>query len=860
MSTELYDPSPFLHVDFFRQAERQPHALAVTCGPERVTYGELADRARRIATALLDLRCRPGEVVAINAVRSSDTVAALLGILDAGAAYLPIDAEWPETRIRIALADCRVRFAVSKSDSLVAANVSKVVDPSRKQASSSFAASPQVRISPEDLAYVIFTSGSTGTPKGVMISHAAAMNTIRDITRRFGVCERDRIFALSSFAFDLSVYDIFGVLGAGGTVILPTDAQARDPAAWSRLVRDERATIWNSVPALMELLLSYLRASDQDIGTNLRLALLSGDWISVGLPARLRMVSPDTEIVSLGGATEASIWSIAYPIREVDPAWSRIPYGRPLVNQQFYILNEEGQPCEVGQVGELYIGGAGVALGYCNKPQLTFERFVADPWSEVGSASMYRTGDFGRFGSDGTIEFLGRIDDQVKVNGHRIELGEVESRLSQCAGVGQCAVAAVGESAAIRRLVAYIVPSHPPVSRNEILTELRRHLPAAMVPSALVIVPALPMTANGKVDRGKLQAIKTSIPITAGACHGQVIDRISAIWREVLHLDIVGVHDNFFDLGGDSLAAVLLFIRLEEQFENAPPLATLLEHPTIAGLARLLGPDAAPKKSLLVRLQPNGDRRPLFCVPGADGQLLVYRHLAATIGNDQPLYGVQPRGLDGSTPDGTIEESAARGIRELRRVQPSGPYRLVGFSTGGVIAFEMARQFHKMGERVGALLLIDSFPGYPPAPSLMSRLSVHARHLASLPHRDWPKHVRERAKVARIKLRGVLRRAPAEQRWTDGLKLTPHAARVALSNLQALKMYEPKPYPGNAVLLRASIQHRLRQAGDDLGWKSLCSTGFQVVRVPGTHADCLTPPHVTSLAQAVRAQLGDGPS
>ena len=268
------------------------------------------------------------------------------------------------------------------------------------------------------------------------------------------------------------------------------------------------------------------------------------------------------------------------------------------------------------------------------------------------------------------------------------------------------------------------------------------------------------MSANGKVDRGKLQAIETSSPITAGAVDGQVIDRISAIWREVLHLaDVVGVHDNFFDLGGDSLAAVLLFIRLEEQFENAPPLATLLEHPTIAGLARLLGPDAAPKKSLLVRLQPNGDRRPLFCVPGADGQLLVYRHLAATIGNDQPLYGVQPRGLDGSTPDGTIEESAARGIRELRRVQPSGPYRLVGFSTGGVIAFEMARQFHKMGERVGALLLIDSFPGYPPTPSLMSRLSVHARHLASLPHQDWPKHVCERANVARIKLRGLLRRA-----------------------------------------------------------------------------------------------------
>jgi thioesterase domain-containing protein/acyl carrier protein len=401
------------------------------------------------------------------------------------------------------------------------------------------------------------------------------------------------------------------------------------------------------------------------------------------------------------------------------------------------------------------------------------------------------------------------------------------------------------------------VPNGHAPNLNQIRAELRQHLPAPMVPGSMLIVPSLPMTANGKIDRAKLQMPAAESSILADAIDGRTIDRVSAIWRDVLHLSHVGVHDNFFDLGGDSLAAVLLFIRLEQEFENAPSLANLLEHPTIADLVTLLGPDAAPKKSLIVRMQSNGNRPPLLCVPGADGQLLVFRHLAAAIGNDQPVYGIQPRGLDGSEPDVTVEEYAARAIRELRRVQPSGPYRLAGFSTGGVIAFEMARQFHKMGESVGPLMLIDSFPGYPPSFSLISRLTVHARHLISLPYRDWPQHLAERANVASIKLRGVLRRVPAEQRWTQGLHLTPHAAHVALTNLHALKTYAMQPYPGKAVLFRASIATRLRHFGEDLGWKAVCQAGLQVVRIPGTHANCLAFPHITSLAQSMRRQLDE---
>jgi pyochelin synthetase len=855
MSTPVGDRSSFLHAGFFRQAEQHPESIAVICGTERLTYRTLAVRAESIAKALSEFGCGLGEIVAIDVARTADTVAGILGILMVGAAYLPIEPRLPVSRTQFVLADCGVRFAVARTNSLVAAQVSRSVDASSLQVSSNSTSITNSQSAPRNLAYVMFTSGSTGSPKGVMITHSAAANTIHDVNHRFSVGQHDRILAVSSFAFDLSVYDLFGVLGAGGAVVLPTDAESHDPGAWTRLVREERVTIWNSVPALMELWLSHLMAIDQSIGEDLRLALLSGDWINVGLPGRLWSVSPRTEVVSLGGATEASIWSIFHQIRSVDPAWASIPYGRPLTNQHFYILNDHGAHCESGQTGELYIGGAGVAVGYLNRPELSVERFVPDRWSNDPRATMYRTGDYGRYRCDGTIEFLGRIDDQIKVNGYRIELAEIESRIAQCADVSQCAVSAIGDSSETRRLIAHIVPRNGTIDKSAVRAHLKQHLPPPMVPSSYVAVGSLPTNANGKVDRAMLKTVARSEPAAAAGAEEQLTARISRIWGDVLHLPHVGRHDNFFELGGDSLAAVLLFIRLEQEFGNVPPLADLLEHPTVAELALLLAPRRASSKGLVVGLQTGGTRRPLYCLPGADGQLLVFRHLAKSIGRDQPLYGLEPRGLDGSEPDRTIEEMAARGVRELRHVQPSGPYGLAGFSAGGVVAFEMARRLVKMGERVSPLLLIDSFPGFPLGPSFFSRVIFQTRQLASLHWWEWPRRIGEEAKVASVKLRGVLRNAPTERHWTEGLNLTPDVARVAVATCQALKTYVPQAFPGNAVLLRASIQPRVRGVGGDMGWRKLCQSGLRVMRVRGTHTDCLGPRYITSLARTVRMLL-----
>ncbi|MEV0238313.1 AMP-binding protein, partial [Nonomuraea sp. NPDC050786] len=369
-----------------------------------------------------------------------------------------------------------------------------------------------VRVSAaDDLAYVIYTSGSTGVPKGVMVSHRAALNTCVDVNERFGVSAADRVLGLSSLSFDLSVWDVFGVLGAGGVLVLPEVEARRDPGRWLELMRVHGVTVWNSVPALLQMLVDFV--GDRPVeGVGLRLALLSGDWIPLSLPGRARSVFRGVDVVSLGGATEAGIWSIFYPVGQVDPGWESVPYGWPLRNQRWHVFNDRMQECPAWVVGELFIGGVGLAQGYWGDAERTAERFVIDAGS---GERLYRTGDLGRRWPDGTIEFLGREDFQVKVGGFRIELGEVEACLAGEPGVGVVVAAATGRDRHHRRLVAYAVPdgsvSGGGVSGEGLAGRLRARaeavLPAYMVPSVIHVLDELPLTGNGKVDRAALERL-----------------------------------------------------------------------------------------------------------------------------------------------------------------------------------------------------------------------------------------------------------------------------------------------------------------------------------------------------------------
>jgi pyochelin synthetase len=445
-----------LHERIIEQALRRPDRIAVISSKEQLSYGELLSRALAVARALRERGCGPGDVVAIVMDVAPAQVVSVLGVLLCGAAYLPIESKHPAQRRDRMLEDARVRHALTQSwvatrdalpgwvaridvDALTAAE--QIGSPLVPAADSN------------DIAYVIYTSGSTGAPKGVMVTHRSAANTIDDINRRFHVTGDDSIFGISNLSFDLSVYDIFGPLSVGGRLVLPDDDKRRYPSHWAQMIEAGGVTIWNSVPAKMQMLWDYMESQGGVAASSLRLVLLSGDWISTLLARHLRERLPGVELVSLGGATEASIWSIYYPIVEVRPDLPRIPYGRPLANQTFHVLDELLRPCPDWTVGELYIGGAGLAAGYFGDESKTSQRFIHHP--QTGER-LYRTGDFGRYLPDGNIEFLGREDFQVKIRGHRIELAEIEAALESQPAVGAAAAMVCGDEPQEKRLAAFV--------------------------------------------------------------------------------------------------------------------------------------------------------------------------------------------------------------------------------------------------------------------------------------------------------------------------------------------------------------------------------------------------------------------
>ncbi len=499
---------PLLDDPWLAEAAKRGDAIALSGGGVSHSYGDLLRLTARNAEVLAGRGLGQGELIGVLADKSVAQVTAALSVLRAGAAYVPIEPGWPDARVAAVIAQAGIRHVLeAKSEegqSDAAWRESVAVHPVDRagalQADPDEGAEP-MRGTADELAYVIFTSGSTGKPKGVAIEHRAARTTLDDLDLRFPLGEQDCMLGLSAFSFDLSVHDIFSVLGSGGRLVLPDVAGQRDPGHWLDLMAEHRVTAWNTAPALLEMLVEYGEI-DPDATrralADLRLVFLSADWVPVSLPDRLRRFAPQAEVISLGGATEASIWSICFPIGEVDRTWQSIPYGRALTGQSFHILDGEGRPCPVGADGELYIGGEGLAREYVGNPAETLARFVNNP---VLGRRLYRTGDMGRWRPDGTIQFLGRVDRQVKIRGHRIELGEIDSTLEQVPGVRQVLARAVQGPDARPRLVAYVcaTPGHE-VDEDTLIDALQERLPSYMVPNHFVWLEQLPITDNGKVD------------------------------------------------------------------------------------------------------------------------------------------------------------------------------------------------------------------------------------------------------------------------------------------------------------------------------------------------------------------------
>jgi len=799
---------------------------------------------------------------------------AVLGIHFAGGAYLPIDAELPPERQRYLIEHGEVSVVLTQSavhKRLSLPGGVQVLKVDLLKAGEAGPPVPRRRQKPEDLAYVIYTSGSTGLPKGVMVDHRGATNTVLDINQRFRIGPQDRVLAISRLSFDLSVYDIFGLLAAGGTIVMPSADLAHDAAHWADLIATGKVTVWNTVPALMQLLVDQVGKGEADVlGHSLRLVMMSGDWIPVGLPAQIRRILPNTKVFSLGGATEASIWSILYPIENVDPNWKSIPYGKPMLNQSFHVLNQAQAACPVWVPGHLYIGGIGLAKGYWRDEQKTNASFIQDLESGL---RLYRTGDLGRYLPDGNIEFLGREDLQVKVQGYRIELGEIEVRLQEHENIETCVVAVREDHPGEKRLVGYaIVKPGVRLEPADLREFLRAKLPEYMVPSSFVFLDRFPLTPNGKVDRKALPAPVrsiTQIGSKPSAPRDTLELQLTKLWEKALGVHPVNLGDNFFDLGGDSLMAVRLFSELRQLTGRTLPLSSLFQAPTVEKLAELLRQQGwSPYWSSLVPIQPGGSKPPFYCVHGAGGNVLLFRDLARSLGPEYPFFGLQARGLDGSKSYlRKVEEMAIHYLKEIRELQPQGPYYLGGFCMGGQVAYEMAQNLRNQGEKVALLIMIDTynFNGIPLQLSFREgvthtreKIAFHSINLLRLSPKEQLAYLGRKIKGACdrelerffVKISSLLKRRPFGG--------ASNSSDIFLENIneEAHFSYVPEAYPDPVTIFKPQRNYtHLRDP--QMGWGRVVSGQLGIIELPVNPGGIFIDPYVQTLAEKLRGLLDE---
>jgi amino acid adenylation domain-containing protein len=880
-----------LHDSLPRQAVEQPGKNALIIGEDPVTYAELVSRVGQLARLLHAHAVQRGDLVAVILPKTAEQIIAVLSVLTVGAGYVPVDVGWPTDRIQYLLEDAKCRCILTMGElrdqlmeladrPVIVVDNPDEADMPRLTSSLKAAAltcQPDMRApdaGPDDVAYVIYTSGSTGKPKGAVLNHRGPLNTILDVNRRFGVSSGDIVFGVSSLCFDLSVYDIFGALQAGATLVLPKAGS--NAASWVDTARARKVSVWNSVPALMHLFVDEAEAANVVLPT-LRIVLLSGDWIPVDLPARIRKVAPNAQVIGLGGATEASIWSIFFPIEDVDPAWPSIPYGKPLENQAWHVLDDLGRDAPVWVPGHLYIGGSGVALRYLNDPEKTESAFVVHP--RAGDR-LYRTGDLGRYLPSGDIEFLGRSDFQVKIQGFRVEPGEVEHALLEFPGISQAAVIA-RSSGAGKQLAAFVVgtDAENPPDPEAVSAFLANSLPSYLIPSRITTVPCLPLTANGKLDRRSLEATNSTDQDrkrTYEAPRSDIEATLAEIWESVLSIQPIGIHDDFFELGGQSFAALRMINQLAQRLTHNISLSELLECRTIAQLAQRLQ-SGHRVWSPLVRLTGGNDAsvtperhlqavgNPWFLVHPAGGNVLCYKELARAL--RRPCYAFQAPGpASGQEPVDRVEDLADLYLRELRRVQPHGPYALGGWSSGAVIAAEMTHQLECAGETVGRLLVLDA-PA-PTRPRAVDRGQLSLWFLEDLnigfdPELVSPELARELAALPPPLQLAALLTAVREQGLGDiGLSHDDLALALPVFDgiVRACNSYRAPNFAAPITVVRAAagkiteFDDHPHAAAADWGWSSLTSGSTYAMTVPGTHYTLLTSAiTITAIADTANA-------
>jgi amino acid adenylation domain-containing protein len=859
------------------QAARRPEAPAVAGQGTVLPYGELDRRAERLARRLRQLGVGPEVRVAICVARTPAMVVALIAILKAGGTYVPLDPSHPPERLAWVLRDSAPAVVVTEERwlGLLAEAAPRVLclDRPGDWEAAPGQAPPQVAVPPESLAYIIYTSGSTGRPKGVGVSHRAVVNFLCAMAERLAVGPRDVVAALTTLTFDIAGLEIYLPLAVGGRI----EVLDRDEGADGRRLGERLAaagvTLMQATPATWRLLVESEWAGRPGLT-----GLAGGEALPRELAAAL--LARGVALWNVYGPTETAIWSTAGPVARADGAL--IDLGRPIANTRLYVVDRELELAPSGAPGELLIGGAGVARGYWRRPELTAERFVPDAWSAEPGARLYRTGDLVRRRWDGALEFLGRIDHQVKIRGFRIEPGEIEEALARHPAVRQAVVVA-RRDAGDTRLVAYVVPAPGQAAGAD---ELRRHLmsklPLYMVPAAVVELAALPTTPSGKLDRRALPPPGIGIRQREVAPPRTPLElQLVHLWEETLAVRPIGIDDDFFELGGNSMLAVRLAAQLRQQGAPNLPLSTLVISRTVRDLALLLSREGGAPRRHLVAIQPRGGKPPIFWMHPGHGNVVCYLDMARHLGPDQPTYGLQALDLDENVNAfAEIEELAARYVAEIRAHQPQGPYLIGGWSLGGVIAYEVAQQLTRGGGEVTGLFLLDcSLPVIASSlsaisPSLLRSylLIDHVRDAAAAAGKEppplTPYDIDGMDMDAQLDLLvDELARRDAMPPGVDRQILRYYFA-VRLARIAAQNRYVPRPYPGRITLIRTTALNEgitlreMRKMYRDAmlnhptyGWETLTPHPVEVRYVPGHHESMMREPHVRVLAAELRAAI-----
>jgi amino acid adenylation domain-containing protein len=831
--------------EFARQVERTPDAVAVRYQGGELTYRELETRANRLAHHLAALGVGPEAPVAILMDRSEHLVTAILAVLKAGGAYLPLHSGHPASRHQsiMDLAGVRVLLADSawRDRELPDGCTTVVVDDG--SAAGAGSAEPVGAVShPDQLAYVMFTSGSTGAPKGVGITHRDVLQFAAD--RMFDGGRHERVLMIAPYAFDASTYELWVPLLRGGTVVVPPPGEL-DVAVLAKQLAEEHITGLLVTAGLFRVVAEEV----PECLANVREVITGGDVVSPGAVRRVLQTCPHTRVRATYGPTETTLFATDHPIGRDEDLSRGVPIGRPLDNTRAYVLDEALEPVDPGVVGELYLAGSGLARGYVGRPDLTAERFVADPF--VAGERMYRTGDLVRWSADGVLAFVGRVDDQVKIRGFRIEPGEIEAALSAFPGLAQVAVVARDVGTGEKRLFAYVVGGVD-------IDSLRRYatgvLPEYTVPSTFIALDALPITMNGKVDYRALPAVEAE-PAPSGRRPRTPREEIlCGLFAEVLGVPSVGVDDSFFELGGHSLLATQLVSRVRAVLGVELPVRHLLETPTVAHLATLLeSGEGGSGLQHILPMRTAGTRCPVFCVHPGGGMAWCYYGLLRYIPRQHPVYGIQARGLARAEElpwdMATMVEDY---VTELQAVQPDGPYLLVGWSFGGLVAQAMATRLESQGERVALLALLDSGKesasvARTPGPRELLELTFEGVDGFRAEPGDGP--------LPASRIREILAEAGSTLAGLDERTILS-LIDITLNNLRVGDESVPEPYTGDLLLVEATEPDGGASRRIDM-WKRLIGGRIDRHVVPFGHMQLMSAEALATVGPILTRALKD---